>query len=231
MRIAIMQPYFFPYIGYYQLISAVDVFVIYDDCTFRKSSWINRNRIDYFGAAKRITQPLHKASQNKLIKETIACPTDGGVLNSILLSYQNFQNFSTIFPLLCQCILHEDRNLAHLLHLQLRTMCDHIGIKNNFIFASDLKMKGSIKGQERLIEICKFLGASEYVNLPGGRSLYSAEGFKESGIKLLFINSKARLDRVRGGISHGPLSVIDTVMRLNAEAVRGVVSTYSLSSN
>ena len=191
MKIAIMQPYFAPYIGYFQLIAAVDIFVILDDVNFIKGGWINRNRVLCNGTPTWMTMPLLGASPNKKIFELEIAQDNGWKRKTMALfkqSYAQAPHGEDALKILQNWMENATGGLSHFLVNSLAQVCTLIGIKTKIIPTSlDFSTTG-LHGSEKVLAICKELRASHYINAPGGRSLYSHQAFAESGIRLGFIN-------------------------------------------
>ena len=164
MKIGIMQPYFVPYIGYWQLINAVDKFVIYDDVNYIKRGWINRNNILIQGEPKRINLRLHNSSPNKLINE-IELLDDRVYINKLLKTiesnYKRAPYFSDAFPLIQRIITQDEKNLARYLEYQIKEICNYLDISTEIIVSSKIQKNNELRGQEKVIEICRVLGSDE----------------------------------------------------------------------
>jgi hypothetical protein len=212
MKVAIMQPYFFPYVGYFQLINAVDKFVIYDDVNYIKGGWINRNYILSQSKRALITLHLVGASSNKLINQVELAGNQQKLMKTIQQSYSKAPYYNQVIPILERVLLSKESNLARFLELGLREVSDYLGINSEWLISSDLEKENSLRGQEKVLAICKKLGATEYINLPGGRSLYDSEIFLERGIQLSFIEPKSQPYYQNRGEFIPSLSVIDLMM-------------------
>ena len=191
--VAIMQPYLFPYIGYYQLVAAADIFVFLDDVNFIKRGFVNRNRIiDRKGNAVRFTLPVQKASQNRQIREHFYANDNGKTLKSIEHCYTGAPGYSTWIPLL-QDILHNhaDKRVSELNETSIRKPLTTLDIEPRFSRSSELDPQSSLVGDERILNLCQTLRADRYINLPGGRALYSPDRFAKHGIELKFLDSPA----------------------------------------
>jgi hypothetical protein len=233
MRLAIMQPYFLPYLGYFQLMSAVDKIALLDDANFINGGWINRNRIAVQGEPHWLTLPLAKASQNRLINEIeiVDDPLWKRKINrTVELSYQSAPFAGQVLPLLSE-MLHEARgSLSAFLFYQLRRLADYIGISTQIEHTSGRYPKDGLTGQRRILDICVREGASTYVNLPGGRSLYDTELFASAGIELLFIDPNFSALTLRHSGQEGPcLSILDLLMLNPVTAVREATEMFRLS--
>lgn len=187
MRAAIMQPYFFPYIGYFQLIHAVDKFVIYDDVSYIKQGWINRNRILERDKPAYFTLHTQGASQNKLINEILVGDNAEKLIKTLKHNYNKAPFFQCTMPLIESLLRNKEKNLALFLAQSLKAICDCLMINTQVLISSEIKKDVSLKKDQRLIDICKTLGCDVYINPIGGRALYLPDQFEEAGIKLLFL--------------------------------------------
>jgi WbqC-like protein family len=233
MRLAIMQPYFLPYIGYFQLMSAVDKLLLLDDVTFINGGWINRNRIAVNGAPHWLTLPLAQASQNRLISE-IAIVDDASwkrkTLRTVELNYGSAPFAPHILPLFSDLLKEAQGSLTTFLSHQLRRLADYIGIPIQIEQTSARYPKDSVTGPGRILDICVREGASTYVNLPGGRSLYDAEGFAAAGIELLFLDPNFSGFTLRYSGEEGPcLSILDLLMFNPVTAIREATEMFRLN--
>jgi len=228
MKVAIMQPYLFPYIGYWQLINSVDTFVIFDDVNFIKKGFINRNNILIQGKKKRITLQLIKASQNKLINETDIGKNTSELLNTIRQSYKKAPYFNKVEPLIKRIFIQEEKNLAKFIGFSLDIISRYLDIQTNYIYSSDIEKDNSLKGQEKIIEICKFTGADTYINAIGGQALYDRKVFKESAIELNFLRTSLT-EYSQFNIDFIPnLSVIDLLMFNSQQDLKIMLNNYEL---
>ena len=153
MKIAIMQPYLFPYLGYFQLIRAVDAFVVYDDVNYIQRGWINRNYILANEDSQLITLPLLRASQNKLINQ-IEVGGKHKILQSLRHSYGKAPFFDTVYPVIEDCLNQSEENLASFLDYQLRRICDYLGLNPQWHISSTLEKDNELRGQEKILSIC-----------------------------------------------------------------------------
>lgn len=219
MKLAIMQPYFFPYIGYWQLISAVDTFVIYDDVNYVKKGYINRNQILVNNASHLITLELIGASQNKRINEIVVGGNLTKLLKTINLAYKRAPYFHETFPVLEDILMQKEDNLACFIGYSLLKVSEYLGIHTQFTYSSLIKKNNSLKAQDKIIEICKNLQATDYVNTIGGRSLYGRDVFKRNDLGLHFLKP-AKIKYMQFKEEFVPnLSIIDILMFNNKEAI------------
>jgi hypothetical protein len=194
MRLAIMQPYIFPYLGYFQLIHSVDTFVIYDDVSFIKHGWINRNNILLNGKSHRFSIPLKKLSSFTKISDTIISDIpynwDIKLLATIMSAYQKAPYFSSIYPLIKGLLsFSSNKSISVIAAGSIYLVAQYLNIKTSFINTSSIFNNNYLKGELRVIDICRKLNASHYINSIGGLDLYSKLDFLEQGIELNFIKS------------------------------------------
>lgn len=231
MKLAVMQPYFFPYIGYWQLINAVDKYVIYDDVNYIKRGWINRNNILMNGDSKLINLKIHKASQNKLINESevLVTPTDNRkILKTLETCYKKAPYYENVFPIVESIITLEEKNLARYLELSIRKVSEYLSIDTDFIVSSTITKNNDLRGQDKILEICKILGADEYINAIGGQELYSQEDFQEQGIVLNFLRpGEIRYQQFKNEFVPN-LSIIDVMMFNSIEKISELLGNYDM---
>lgn len=224
MRLAIMQPYFLPYIGYFQLMAAVDKFVLLDDVNFINRGWINRNRIAVNGEPHWLTLPLLQASQNRLINEIEIVDDEKWrrkTMRMVEMSYAAAPFASEILPLLAKLLAQARGSLSAFLFSSLRQLTDHIGIDVKIEPTSAIYPKEGRTGQDRILDICLREGATTYLNPPGGRELYEVDVFAARGIELLFIDPNLAALSLRHGSQETPsLSILDLLMFNSATAIR-----------
>lgn len=231
MKLAIMQPYFFPYIGYWQLINVVDKFIIYDDVNYIKRGWINRNRILINGSAAYLTMPLDHPSQNKKICDTelnTTLPWRNKLLRTIELSYRKAPHFNDVYPIIDKLIRYEVTSLSSFLSFQLQSLSVYMGIDVVFKTASSCYEDAKLEGEKRILDICKKEGATTYVNPQGGKKLYSRKTFKKNGIEIRFL-SPLGVEYKQFGDIHVPwLSIIDVLMFNSKNKVRLLLNECEL---
>ena len=193
MKLAIMQPYLFPYIGYFQLMNLADEFIIYDNIQFSKKGWINRNRILLKDTYTYITFPLKKDSDYLDIKDRYLAdswPSDRKkMLNKITEAYQKAPYFDTAYPVIEKSILSEDTNLFRFIFNSLSLVKDFLSIRTPFVISSSIAIDLTLKSEQKVIAICKARKATEYINPIGGLDLYKKETFKANGINLHFMKT------------------------------------------
>jgi len=230
MKLAIMQPYIFPYIGYFQLISAVDKFVILDDVNFIMRGWINRNRILVNGNEHLFSIPVKGASQNKLINECEIADNNwkGKFLKTIEYSYGNSPYFIDCFTLLVSIINKEETNLSKWLTFQIRAICSYLSIETEIIDSSQVYSNNHLKAQNKIIDICKQENALSYYNAIGGKNLYRTEDFMKNNIELRFLNTLP--ERYKQSINEFVpfLSIIDVMMFNSKREISNLLKKYEL---
>lgn len=223
MKLGIMQPYFFPYIGYWQLMNHVDQYVIYDDVNFIKGGWINRNRILNHGKIQFFNLQMKGASPNKLINE-IEIETDERVIRKSLRMIENCYGkapyYKQTYELICDMMFYKNSNLAAFLTNAIMRMAEYLGMNTKFIVSSDLEKNNELRGRDKVIHICRLLGADEYYNASGGQELYEFESFEQQGIKLKFVDTGAVSYRQFGEEFVPNLSIIDVLMFNSLQEVR-----------
>lgn len=228
MTFAVMQPYLFPYLGYYQLVSAVDKFVFYDDVTFIKGGYINRNNILSNGKAQRFTVPVPGMSSNKLINELCFDKNTKKIIKSIEQNYKKAPYFEYVFPLIESVLNSEIRTLEHVCSKSITRVFEYLGIKKDFYLSSELEYNRKLNSAKKLIEIAKNLQETKYINSPGGIELYSKTHFMNHDIELLFIKMK-ELSYVQNQDDFVPnLSMIDVLMWNDKLKVKCMLSQYDL---
>ncbi|MFV8570528.1 WbqC family protein [Marinobacter sp. SBS5] len=229
MKLAVMQPYLFPYIGYFQLIYASDLFLLYDDVAYIKQGYINRNTISSPNGVARFTIPVPGASSNKLIKELSFSNDVTKVLRTIEQSYSKASNFADVFPLVERILQHEDRSIASVCMKSYQEIFTYLGIQKRFRKTSELDYDRTASAKDRLIALSHKFEADCYINAPGGRSLYIKDDFEKSGVSLKFIDTLP-LHYQQGTGEYVPhLSIIDVLMHCSPKEVRGLLARYELS--
>ena len=229
MKLAITQPYFFPYLGYFQLINAVDKFVFYDDVNFMKNGWINRNRIIINKAPHYFTVQLKGASSNKLINEVEFRDNRPKLKKTIQVTYKRAPFFEDVWHVIEECLNFETEYIGELASFSVKRVCQYLGIKT--IFEDSSKSYSGTKGlgkNERLYEICKINNAATYINPPGGKKLYKKDDFKKENIELLFLKPKFTKYRQFSDEFIPRMSIIDVMMFNSVEKIKEMLDNYEL---
>jgi len=191
MKLGIMQPYFLPYIGYFQLMAAVDKFVIYDNIKYTKKGWINRNRILLNGGDAIFSLPLKKGSDSLDIAErelSIDFNRDK-LLNQFKGAYNGAPYFSETYSLLRRIVDFEGRGLFDYLYHSLIEMRAYLDIKTEICTSSEVAIDNNLKGQDMVLAICDSMRADIYINAIGGLDLYNRLAFQSHGLVLKFIKT------------------------------------------
>lgn len=233
MKTAIMQPYIFPYIGYWQLINAVDKFVLLDDVNFIMRGWINRNSLLLNNQVHLFSLPLEKPSQNKLINETKLNFDDKAretLLKTLTLAYKRAPHFDEVFPIVENILLNPETDLTKFILNSFEKISKYLGLKTKFLISSQIEKDNTLKAEDRIIEICKKLGTETYINLPGGKDLYHSEKFNQEGIELKFINpNQEKIIYPQFGKDFvANLSFLDIIMFNDREQIKNFLNDYSL---
>ena len=234
MNIAIMQPYVFPYIGYFQLINSVDIFVFYNDVNFIKSGWINRNNIQVNGEPSLFTIPLSKSSQFSKINNTnihhlLYEKWKIKFLNTINLVYKKTAYFNEVYTLIEDVLDRKYQNIGDLAATSILEVSKYIKLNREFVFSSerfdDTKEK---QNEERIVDIVNKLNGKVYINALGGQKLYKKEYFQNQSISLKFLEThilpydQFGLDFISG------LSIIDILMFNSIENIDRILASYKL---
>ncbi|WP_034922749.1 WbqC family protein [Gillisia sp. CAL575] len=231
MKIGIMQPYLFSYLGYFQLIKSVDKFIVLDDVNYIKGGWINRNSLLIDKRKGRFTVPLKKSSSFKPINEIKISDNSKWkikLLKTINQNYKDAPYYNTVIPVLSNIINSEHQNISELIYFSLTQLNDYLCIDTLIIKSSIIYDNKHLIGQERVIDICKQEMASHYINAIGGQDLYDPKFFLKNNIKLNFIQSSIpeyvqfQNDFVPG------LSIIDVLMFNSKEEVGVMLKDYNL---
>lgn len=231
MTIAIMQPYFLPYIGYFQLLNAVDSFVVYDHIKYTKKGWINRNRFLLNGSDATFSLPLKKGADALDVTERkLAADFDRvKLLNQFKGAYQRAPHFEATFAILEAIVQHKDHNLFRYIHHSLTTMCSYLGIDTKIVVSSTLGFDNALKAQDKVLAICDDLGATRYINSIGGTDLYNQEDFTKRGVELKFLKSRPIIYPQFGNQFAPWLSIVDVLMFNPVADVRaGFMTNYDL---
>ncbi|WP_080239459.1 WbqC family protein [Spirosoma rigui] len=236
MTLAIMQPYFLPYIGYMQLMSAVDTFVLYDDVAFINRGWINRNKVLINGQEYLFTVPLKDASQNKRINEVKLADDPkwrSKLLKTIEQGYRKAPYYGVVMPLTEKVVNFATDSIAGLVHNSLVELNQYLGLTTRLVASSSIYENVHLKAQERILDICRQEGATRYINPIGGVELYDKPTFEQAGIELNFIKAKRvtypQLSRGTQPTDFVPwLSVLDALMFCDVPTVRAMLGEYEL---
>lgn len=232
--VAIMQPYVFPYLGYYQLAHTADHFVFYDDVQFMKGGWVNRNRISNQGKPLIFTIPARGVSSSARIMD-IGCGVDAKFqkkfLRQLEQEYRKAPHVEAVVDLVAKTLSgpHEG-NMSKLAIASVRNVFDYLDLPLSDQVSSLDHPRADIKGSERVIAVTKALGGQRYVNLPGGVSLYSTDEFAQSGIDLKFIQDQSAPYTQFNHPFIPRLSIIDVMMHNSPDRLRVMLDQVALRS-
>lgn len=230
--LCVMQPYFMPYIGYFQLLAAVDKFIVLDDVAFIPRGWIHRNRILNQGVATLFTLPVCGGSQNRLIGDIERAEPkrwSEKFRKTLQQNYGAAPYFDPTMNFLEPIIASTEPNLAGFILFSLREVARDLGLTTEFVVASVSHPKGHLGGQERILDICKREGTGRYLNLPGGAGLYDSTAFEAHQIRLNFIApaNTPYLQHAENFVSR--LSIIDLLMHVGRDATRHMLDDCALT--
>jgi hypothetical protein len=231
-KIAIMQPYLFPYIGYWQLVDSVDEFVVLDDVQYINRGWINRNRILMNNREHLFTFSLKNDSRLKMIYERFFSPEfeheKQKFLRSLQFSYSKSPYFQAGYSLIEQCLDFSGQNIAREIGRSIKGICNYLGITTEIRYSTEINCNKNLKGQDHILEINKALESQIYVNLAGGINLYSKEVFLQNNIELYFIKCKEIFYNQFNDSFVPNLSIIDIVMFNSKAEIREMLKRYEL---
>ncbi len=231
-RIAIMQPYFLPYIGYWQLLNCVDEFIVYDNIEFTKKGWFNRNRILEVDHDRLFTIPIKKDSDYLPVdKRYLGGDSDKEIARTLRIIQSNYTKapyFAVVYPVIEECFLFSNKNLFEYIFNSVSVICRYLDINTKIVVSSQVPIDHSLKSEKKVLAICKSEDADAYINPIGGMELYDTEEFKSNDITLRFIKSN--------DISYGQfsnqfvpwLSIIDVMMFNDKNTIKQMLEEYEL---
>lgn len=236
MKLGIMQPYFFPYLGYFQLMHAVDRFVVYDDVQFIKNGWINRNRLLAQGGAPRyFTIPLDGASPNKLICEVGVQPREHWtrkLRQQILHAYARAKFKEEVVGLLDKAIGPASQYVVDYARRSILVVAEYLGLGCTIIKSSRVYSNSHLTAQARVLDICRQEHASGYINAPGGRALYDVTEFRRQNVDLAFVEPRLRAyPQCKAEVFVPGLSILDLVANLSRDDLRAYLADYEVSGS
>lgn len=231
MKLCIMQPYLFPYLGYWQMITFADKFVLFDDVNYIVRGWINRNNILLNGKPFLFTLPIEGASPNRQIRQ-LELQDDRKVRSKLLRSmecaYRKAPMFDNVFPVISGIMNNAERDLVKFLHFQFREIYKYLEIEDNTLLSSGIPQDPDLRAQDKIMGICKYLGADHYINAIGGQELYDKEYFRSRNVELSFIKMKDIRYRQFDDAFVPNLSIIDVLMFNSREDVRKLLREFEL---
>jgi hypothetical protein len=254
MKLAVMQPYFFPYLGYFQGINAVDKYILYEHFNYPIEGWMNRNRLlmkfnqpFFFNALIKDKSPFKKIHQIELLEDN---QWKKKILKALFFNYKGSAYFDEIYSLIEKIVFFESKFLYDYNANGIKSISKFLEIKtqissenNNYVqlenelynlvsdnpfFKPLINLNILEKKVARIITICKMEKINTYINAIGGRDLYNKNIFKEYGIDLFFIetNQYSYKQFSNEFISH--LSIIDVLMHNGKEGTKKLIENYNL---
>ena len=229
MTLSSNQPYFLPYLPYWQVIHAADTFLIGDDFAYMIGSWIPRNRILVQGRPTFFRMEIDHKSCKRLISETRLAPLPvNDKLKTLEMTYHRAPHFAEGFELARRIVCNPERNLALFLEYAIREVCAYLGITTPIGRTSDLTGNSLLKREQRIYDFCHRLGADTYINAIGGTALYDQEAFAKEGIRLKFLKARLSPYPQFDGPFHANLSVLDAIMFNPRERLHEMLDEYTL---
>jgi hypothetical protein len=231
MKLAVMQPYFFPYLGYFQLIHAVNLFVAYDDVNFIKGGWIARNFVLLNCAPALVTVPLVNLSPYKTIAKTQVVADDRWrlrMLKTLRQAYSKAPNFAAVYALAEAVLRSPCASIAELAMASVRAVADYLHLNTDIRNSADRYGNSSLKGEARILDICHREGAEAYYNLPGGMALYNRAAFGAAGVDLRFLQPSEPRYRQFSCTFVSRLSIIDVLMFNSVDAAQRLLESYEV---
>ena len=229
MILAANQPYYLPYIGYWQLIRTADIFLIGDDYQYKTRSWISRNRILLQGKPAWFGIEIGKASSSRLCTELHMAPVNWKKKQDILYNAYHKAPYYREGIRLMEEIRDCDKTILSefLLH-SIRTVCRYLQISTPIARTSDLEGNRAYRREERIYDMCHRLGADTYINPIGGMEIYDFAGFREQGIALKFLRADEIVYKQFDDQFVPNLSILDLVMFNSREEVITMLDRYKL---
>lgn len=230
-----MQPYLFPYIGYWQLINAVDIFVVYDNIQFTKKGWFHRNNILLNGKKTLFSIPLKKDSDSLYVIDRFISTEADKEINKIIRQIENAYKkapyFVDVFSMIKEIIQNDERNLFKYIYNSIIQICKYLEIDTKIIISSTIDIDHTLKSQNKVIALNKALNATKYINPIGGIELYEFEEFKKENIELTFLESNIPEYNQFGNEFTPYLSIIDIMMFNSKDDIKKMLIEYKLEGN
>lgn len=228
MIAAIMQPYFFPYIGYFQLMNEVDTFVMLDDVQYVERSWMNRNRILLDNKSTWITMPVENASRSLPINKRRYILSAGtkNIRAKIEAAYRNAPYRDEVKSILDNVFSFNDQNVANFNANLLKAVADKLGIRCNILFSSKIGNDSHLRSEGRILDLCKKIRATHYINPIGGTALYDGKSFASEGIRLSFLKTTVTPEKHHGSLLY--FSIIHDLACGGAQQVKSMLGSFDL---
>lgn len=228
MRVGIMQPYFLPHIGYWQLIGAVERYVVYDDVTYIKGGWINRNNFLLQGEKKMLTLEVGGAGSFTPINEVRMIDSLKKFSRAIEMNYHKAPFYDEAMSVLGEILAFGGRALSDFLYNSISVLCRALGLGAELLLSSRLEKDDGLKGKDQVLAICECLGADEYLNAIGGTGLYDKTEFAARGIRLSFLRPRPIEYSQFGGEFVPGLSILDVLMFNGVAGTARLLREYDL---
>lgn len=228
MKVGIMQPYFMPYIGYFQLMAAVDVYVIFDDVNYIKRGWSARNNIIVNGQKHLFNISVKGGSQNNLYNQVVVTDDFKKFRKTLEMNYRKAPFFKETIKILDKVFCYDNRRFNYFMKNSYEQILQYIGIEKRFLLSSELANDKQLKGMDKILNICETLEADEYYNAIGGIGLYSKSEFNKKGISLKYVKSDLQPYHQFSKEFIPALSIIDVLMMNSIPAVNKMLSCYQL---
>ncbi|WP_426578381.1 WbqC family protein [Xenorhabdus stockiae] len=230
MILAVMQPYLFPYIGYYQLAYHCDEFIFYDDVNYIKGGYINRNNILTKNGKQLFTIPVNQASSFKKINELEFSNNVKKVLVTIQQAYSKAPYFDAAYPIIEKILLSENRNVAKITSNSIIEIFNYLELPFKYEFSSNIDYDRGLDAKNKLFSFCKLYNAQKYTNTMGGKSLYNKDEFKNKNIELSFIETGNIIyTQFNSDKFESNLSIIDLLMNVDKEKIIKLLGIYHVN--
>lgn len=230
--LAIMQPYFLPYIGYWQLMNAADEFVVYDNIQYTKKGWISRNRFLQNGKDELFSIPLRAGSDYLNVVDRTISPSFSRekLLAQLSNAYKKAPHYKDVMPLVDTIVSHNSENLFGYIYNSLEKVKEYLNIATPLVISSSLNINHALKSQDKVIALCKVRNASTYINPIGGTDLYDNNTFTAEAIKLKFLRTGNITYPQFGNAFIPHLSILDVLMFNSRETVIELLGQYKLET-
>jgi len=231
MKLGIMQPYLFPYLGYFDLINYTDKWIVFDDVQYIRHGWINRNRVLHpVDGWTYIIAPVNHTRKMHIRDVTIA--QDQTWKKRIVGQLQTYKKkapyYEQVMDLIEDCLAFDNAHISHFNVFALRNVCAYLGIPFDYTIFSEMNLNlENIEGPgDWALRIAQAMGADEYANPPGGETLFDKESFSASNIKLTIRNLPPLIYDCPGYRFIPNLSIVDVLMWNAAETVKNYLDQY-----
>jgi hypothetical protein len=228
MKVGIMQPYFMPYIGYFQLMALVDKYIIYDDVNYIKRGWSARNNIIVNREKHQFNIKVEGGSQNSLYFQVVVIDDFNKLRKTLEMNYKKAPCYKDTMELMEKIFKYEDRRFNYFIKNSFEVIFEYLGVNTSFLLSSELSNDKQQKGEAKILDICRLVGATEYYNAIGGQTLYDGKRFSDSNIKLFFVSPFFKEYPQMSKKFIPGLSMIDVLMMNSKEQVLSLLKMFSL---